>query len=254
MNRKIKTILAASFAAVALVAPLLFGASTSAQAETDKGVGASLLSSSSSGLADRSKIQLDEGEVWDDGLNLHRHAIKAGNEFVSCNNNGGDLNTVNNHFGLRSTTGHGVSSYGHAWSFTFEWHGNKGAYCIKVGMQSVDPEYRNDKTQTRMKYADCTWRYLNLTDKKTSNHVKIKTWGIKNPEKKSEQLFWISRTQEGTYRLWSAKAGRPLGYTSDDKDNLKTLDNREAGTTQYFTLEQIDSELCAAANAYYYER
>ncbi len=249
MKGKTKRILGALFASVALVAPLLIGASTFAQAEAENSTDTSLATSSTMlGLADRSKIQLDEGEEWVDGETLSQYAIKAGNDFVSCNNNCGSLNTVNNHFGLRSTTGHGVTDFGHAWSFTCEWHGDKGAYAIKVGWQTVDARYPLDEVFNTMRYKDCTWKYLNLTDKKTSNHVKIKTWGIKNPQKKAEQLFWISKGPNG-YRLWSALAGRPLGYTSDDKDNLKTLDNGEAGTTQYFSLLQINQNICFSANA-----
>ncbi len=254
MKGKTKRIIGALFASLALVAPLLVGASTFAQAETENGTDTSLDTSSITlGLADRSKIQLDEGEHWIDdyidGMGWRQCAIKAGDNYVSCNNNYRYTNTVNNHFALRRQPGHGYNAFtGHAWSFTIEWHQDKGAYSIKVGWQAVISSYVDSGSSFAMEYKDCTWKYLNLTDKKTSNHVKIKTWGIKNPQKKAEQLFWVSHGPNG-YRLWSALAGRPLGYTSDDKDNLKTLDNREAGTTQYFDLEYIDQDMCADANA-----
>ncbi len=253
MKGKTKRIIGALFASLALVAPLLVGASTFAQAEAENSTDTSLDASANTlGLADRSNIQLDEGEEWVDGETLSQYAIRANNEYVSCNNNCRFLNTVNNHFGLRSNPGHGVSNtgVGHAWAFTFEWYGDKGAYAIKAGYKAVDSLYTLDSRCNTMKYKDCTWKYLNLTDKKTSNQVKIKTWGIKNPQKKAEQLFWISKGPNG-YRLWSALAGRPLGYTSDDKDNLKTLDNREAGTTQYFDLLEIAPGVCVDANAYF---
>ncbi len=245
MKGKTKRILGALFASVALVAPLLIGASTFAQAEAENSVDSS---STTLGLADRSKIQLDEGEQWVDGETFSQYAIKTGDDYVSCNNDARYLNTVNNHFGLRRHPGNADwgPDFGHAWAFTCEWHGDKGAYAIKVGWKAVD----ND-TEKKMKYKDCTWKYLNLTDKKTSNHVKIKTWGIKNPQKKAEQLFWVSKGPNG-YRLWSALAGRPLGYTSDDKDNIKTLDNREAGTKQYFNLVEITPAVCSDSWAFYY--
>ncbi len=244
MKSKTKRILGALFASVALVTPLLVGASTFAQAEPEGGVDSSLDSSSTAlGLADRSQIQLDEGEQWVDGETLSRYAIRIGHQYVSCNNNCRNLNTVNNHFGFRTQPGDDI--LGHAWAFTFEWYGDKGAYAIKVGYAAVNQDDWSD-----IQCKDCTWKYLNLTDKKTSNHVKIKTWGIKNPQKKAEQLFWISE-KYGEYRIWSALAGRPLGYTSDDMLNLKTLNNDEEGTTQFFWLDKINADICKDANAYF---
>ncbi len=248
MKGKTKRILGALFASVALVAPLLMSASTLAQAEAENGVDPS---TTVLGLADRSKIQLDEGEEWVDGETLSQYAITHYKDFVSCNNDYTYLNTVNNHFGLRPKPGDGVSESGNAWAFTFEWHGDKGAYAIKVGWKAVDAKYRTDKTATKTFYHDCTWKYLNLTDKKTSNHVKIKTWGIKNPQKKPEQLFWISRGLDGYYRIWSALAGRPLGYAGFDRDNLKTLDNGEEGSIQFFKLTEITPSVCEVANAFF---
>lgn len=247
--KRIKWISGTLFVALTLVSPFILGAPAQAQAATKTGIRSALHSSAVLGLADRSAIQLDEGEQWLDGENLEHYYVKSGDEYVNCNNTSRNANVVGNHYGLNRKPGDAKTGpcYGHAWAFSFNWHSDKGAYSIKNSWAGEKFSCTYGHTH-KVVFKDCTYKYLNLTGKKTKNHVKIQSWGMKNPQKKAEQLFWISKGPNG-YRLWSALAGRPLGYTSNDHSNLKTLDNGESNTAQYFSMGEITWQICQDADA-----
>ena len=192
-------------------------------------------------LVNRDSIQLDPGESWYDATGFSYYKLQINGRTVACNSPGGHDNWVKNHFGTY-TSGlqpdlTNASLQGHAYAFTFRWEtassgwdAGSGAYAVVTSMPYLD--YSDNPC-----FTNCTWKHWNVAGKKTSNHTKIQTY---SGNKKAEEVFWLSyNPSTSQYRIWSALAGRPVGYTTDDLDNLKTLDNHEANTYQYFQCSPI---------------
>lgn len=192
-------------------------------------------------LVNRDSIQLDPGECWYDVSGFSHYKLQTNGATVACNCNIGHCNGCKDHYGLYtnglqpSLTNPHFS--GHAYAFTFRWEtqssgwdAGNGAYAVVTSMPYLDS---NDNSS----FTNCTWKHWNVADKKTSNHTRIQTYSGNN---KAEEMFWLSyNPSTSQYRIWSALAGRPVGYTTDDLSNLKTLDNHEANTYQYFKCTPI---------------
>lgn len=187
-------------------------------------------------LADRDSITLDYGEYWlDETLNHQAIAPYWDSRVIACNSGAGVLNVNKNHYGLYThpAGSGGAPIFGHAWSFTLEYHSDKGAYTVKTEMP------KGSSAQGGVTFESCYHPWWNLADKKTADGTRIQSYD--GGDKKAENLFWVSyNTFTQHYRIWSALAGKPVGYTSNDSSNLRIVSQYDTATnSQYFDMHTI---------------